>query len=335
MLLVEGSCNLYDFLEILHKNKKLMENYENLIDHKSLIFNKIKPEYIEQLLSTPIIIYLKKNSIYNNSFNSNLSDYVNKIEHIDNPELIIFLDKIEKSDRKSLSVKWVALELNEDIDFNLNKLFKEFVYLDTVLDENSSNGRIDINNYENRAKKYLDKIEKKYLKQFRGFFMKNLFKIQLASDKRTYFKKEMKQILDFEEELEKHNKKYFKIECLLCKQSFVVSTKIGAKNVLKPKDIFEFSEDKSRINLKCDHKNAISVNDYKPYTGNVMFSFKPIFDINQNKIDDKSYSYALIQYFYNFDISEDWKEIKYLDKNNQVTNFRVEDYIIQRENVEK
>ena len=165
--------------------------------------------------------------------------------------------------------------------------------------------------------------------------MKNLFKIQLASDKRTYFKKEMKQILDFEEELEKHNKKYFKIECLLCKQSFVVSTKIGAKNVLKPKDIFEFSEDKSRINLKCDHKNAISVNDYKPYTGNVMFSFKPIFDINQNKIDDKSYSYALIQYFYNFDISEDWKEIKYLDKNNQVTNFRVEDYIIQRENVEK
>ena len=34
MLLVEGSCNLYDFLEILHKNKKLMENYENLIDHK-------------------------------------------------------------------------------------------------------------------------------------------------------------------------------------------------------------------------------------------------------------------------------------------------------------
>ena len=42
--------------------------------------------------------------------------------------------------------------------------------------------------------------------------MKNLFKIQLASDKRTYFKKEMKQILDFEEELEKHNKKYFKIE---------------------------------------------------------------------------------------------------------------------------
>lgn len=107
------------------------------------------------------------------------------------------------------------------------------------------------------------------------------------------------------------------------------------KCILKPKDIFEFSEDKSRINLKCDHKNAISVNDYKPYTGNVMFSFKPIFDINQNKIDDKSYSYALIQYFYNFDISEDWKEIKYLDKNNQVTNFRVEDYIIQRENVEK
>ncbi|WP_226803532.1 hypothetical protein, partial [Aliarcobacter butzleri] len=72
-----------------------------------------------------------------------------------------------------------------------------------------------------------------------------------------------------------------------------------------------------------------------PYTGNVMFSFKPIFDINQYKTDDKSYSYALLQYFYNFDISEDGKEIKYLDKNNQVTNFRVEDYIIQRENVEK
>ena len=32
---------------------------------------------------------------------------------------------------------------------------------------------------------------------------------------------------------------------------------------------------------------------------------------------------------------EDGKEIKYLDKNNKVTNFRVEDYINQRENVEK
>lgn len=332
MLVVEGSCNLYDFLEILNKNKKLMANYENLIDRKSLIFNKIKPEYIEQLLSTPIIIYLKKNSVHNNSFNSNLNDYISKIEYIDNPELIIFLDKIEKSDRKSLSVKWVALELNEDIDFNLNKLFKEFVYLDFSLDENSTNGRIDINNYENRAKKYLDKIEKKYLKQFRGFFMKNLFKIQLASDKRSYFKKEMKQILDFEEELEKHNKKYFKIECLLCKQSFVVSTKIGAKNVLKPKSLFEFY--KNEVYLKCDHKNAISTKDYKPYGGNVMFTYKPIFEVNQNEISDKSYSYALLQYFYNFDISEDGKDIKNL-KNNQVISFSVENYIKKREKIEK
>jgi len=335
MLLVQGNCNLYNFLDILNKNKELITKYEKLIDHKSKIFYKIKLEFIEQLLAIPIIIYLKKDSIKNNSHNSNIEDYISKIEHFDNPELIFFLDNIAKSDRKSLNVKWIALELNEEINFNMSKLFRDFIFLDFALDKQGVNGRIDIVEYENRAKMYLYKIERKYFKHFRGFFMKNLFRIQIASDKRPYFKKEIKEIYNFKEELEKHNKKYFKIECLLCKQSFVVSTKIGAKNVLKAKDIFEFSEDRSRINLKCDHKDAISVNDYKPYTGNVMFSFKPIFDINQNKIDDKSYSYALIQYFYNFDISEDGKEIKYLDKNNKVTNFRVEDYINQRENVEK
>ena len=335
MLLVQGNCNLYNFLDILNKNKELITKYEKLIDHKSKIFYKIKLEFIEQLLAIPIIIYLKKDSIKNNSHNSNIEDYISKIEHFDNPELIFFLDNIAKSDRKSLNVKWIALELNEEINFNMSKLFRDFIFLDFALDKQGVNGRIDIVEYENRAKMYLYKIERKYFKQFRGFFMKNLFRIQIASDKRPYFKKEIKEISNFKEELDKHNKKYFKIECLLCKQSFVVSTKIGAKNVLKAKDIFGFSEDRSRINLKCDHKNAISVNDYKPYTGNVMFSFKPIFDINQNKIDDKSYSYALIQYFYNFDISEDGKEIKYLDKNNKVTNFRVEDYINQRENVEK
>lgn len=335
MLLVQGNCNLYNFLDILNKNKELITKYEKLIDHKSKIFYKIKLEFIEQLLVIPIIIYLKKDSIKNNSHNSNIEDYISKIEHFDNPELIFFLDNIAKSDRKSLNVKWIALELNEEINFNMSKLFRDFIFLDFALDKQGVNGRIDIVEYENRAKMYLYKIERKYFKHFRGFFMKNLFRIQIASDKRPYFKKEIKEISNFKEELDKHNKKYFKIECLLCKQSFVVSTKIGAKNVLKAKDIFEFSEDRSRINLKCDHKDAISVNDYKPYTGNVMFSFKPIFDINQNKIDDKSYSYALIQYFYNFDISEDGKEIKYLDKNNKVTNFRVEDYINQRENVEK
>lgn len=335
MLLVQGNCNLYNFLDILNKNKELITKYEKLIDHKSKIFYKIKLEFIEQLLAIPIIIYLKKDSIKNNSHNSNIEDYISKIEHFDNPELIFFLDNIAKSDRKSLNVKWIALELNEEINFNMSKLFRDFIFLDFALDKQGVNGRIDIVEYENRAKMYLYKIERKYFKHFRGFFMKNLFRIQIASDKRPYFKKEIKEISNFKEELDKHNKKYFKIECLLCKQSFVVSTKIGAKNVLKAKDIFEFSEDRSRINLKCDHKDAISVNDYKPYTGNVMFSFKPIFDINQNKIDDKSYSYALIQYFYNFDISEDGKEIKYLDKNNKVTNFRVEDYINQRENVEK
>ncbi|MCT7528503.1 hypothetical protein N5T79_05045 [Aliarcobacter cryaerophilus] len=339
MLLAQGNCNLYNFLDILNKNKELNTKYEKLIDHKSKIFNKIKLEYLEQLLVTPIIIYLKKDSIKNNSTNSNIEDYISKIDYFDNPELIFFLDNITKSDRKTFNVKWIALELNEEINFNISKLFREFIYLDYALDKNSVNGRIDINEYEDKAKMYLNKIEKKYFKQFRGFFMKNLFKIQLSADKRTYFKKEIKQISNFKEELEKHNKKYFKIECLLCKQSFIVSTNDAAKNVLKPKDIFEFNEDRSRVHLKCDHKNENkNLKNFIPYSGNIMFSFKPIFQIienNDNKIDDKNYSYALLQYFYNFDISEDSKEIKYLDKNNEVTSFRVEEYIIQRENVEK
>lgn len=332
MILVEGSCNLFNFLEIINTNKNLLEKYEDLIDHKSLIFNKINPEFIKQLLSTPIIMYLKKDSILNNSSNSNLNDYVSKIVHFDNPELIIFLDKIEKSNRKSFNVKWIAIALDDEVKFDINKLFKEFLYLDFTIDKNSTNGRIDINNYENRAKKHLNNIEKNYLKQFRGFFMKNLFKIQNSADKRTYYKKEMKKISNFEEELEKHNKKYFQIECLLCKNTFVVSTKQNARNVLKPKDIFEF-EDDGKVKLICSHK--VRNKDFIPYSGKIMFSFKPIFEFNQNNIDDKSYSYALLQYFYNFDISEDGKNIMYLENNNQITSFKVEEYIRKRENIEK
>lgn len=339
MLLAQGDCNLYNFLDILNKNKKLITKYEKLIDHKSKIFYKIKLEFIEQLLAIPIIIYLKKDSIKNNSHNSNIEDYISKIEHFDNPELIFFLDNIAKSDRKSLNVKWIALELNEEINFNMSKLFRDFIFLDFALDKQGVNGRIDIVEYENRAKMYLYKIERKYFKHFRGFFMKNLFRIQIASDKRPYFKKEIKEISNFKEELEKHNKKYFKIECLLCKQSFIVSTNDAAKNVLKPKDIFEFNEDRSRVYLKCDHKNENkNLKNFIPYSGNIMFSFKPIFEIidnNDNKIDDKNYYYAILQYFYNFDISEDGKEIKFLDSNNEATSFKVEEYISKRENVEK
>ena len=121
----------------------------SLVSFKSKIFNKIELDFIEQLLTTPIIVYLKKDSILNNSFDSNITDYVKKIEHIDTPELIIFLDKIEKSDRKKFNVTWIALELNGEVNFNKNKLFKDFVYVDFNLDQTSTNGRLDINRYEN------------------------------------------------------------------------------------------------------------------------------------------------------------------------------------------
>ena len=144
MLLVQGNCNLYNFLDILNKNKELITKYEKLIDHKSKIFYKIKLEFIEQLLAIPIIIYLKKDSIKNNSHNSNIEDYISKIEHFDNPELIFFLDNIAKSDRKSLNVKWIALELNEEINFNMSKLFRDFIFLDFALDKQGLNGSIAI-----------------------------------------------------------------------------------------------------------------------------------------------------------------------------------------------
>ena len=98
---------------------------------------------------------MKKDSIKNNSHNSNIEDYISKIEHFDNPELIFFLDNIAKSDRKSLNVKWIALELNEEINFNMSKLFRDFIFLDFALDKQGVNGRIDIVEYENRAKMYL------------------------------------------------------------------------------------------------------------------------------------------------------------------------------------
>ena len=56
------------------------------------------------------------------------------------------------------------------------------------------------------------------------------------------------------------------------------------------KDIFEFNEDRSRVYLKCDHKNENkNLKNFIPYSGNIMFSFKPIFEIidnNDNKIDE-------------------------------------------------
>lgn len=336
MLIAEGNSNLYDFLNILNQNKDLMKKYESLIEHKSKIFNKIELDFIEQLLTTPIIVYLKKDSILNNSFDSNITDYVKKIEHIDTPELIIFLDKIEKSDRKKFNVTWIALELNGEVNFDKNKLFKEFVYVDFNLDKTSTNGRLDINRYENRAKEFLGNIEKKYFKQFKGFFMKNLFKIQIAEDKRKYVKNDLRYIIDFEEELEKHKKSYFKIECLLCKESFVVSSEIRARNVLKAKDIFELNNDHSRIILKCNHKDTlINQIDYIPYKGNIQFSFKPVFKINENKVDEKILFFALLQYFYNFNLSKDGKNIENINKQNEVINFSVEEYIKKREKNEK
>ena len=330
MYVIEGHCNLYDFLSTIASNKELLNKYEHLIENKSYFFSKVELPFIKELLTTPIIIYLKKDSIRNNSFESNLKDYVTKISYLDNPELVAFLDKVDKSIRKEINVKWIALELDNEVNFNITKLCKEFVYLDYNLDKKSTNGRIDINEYENRAKKYFDQIEKKYFKQFRGFFMKNLFKIQLSCEKRTYFKKELKQIDNFENELENHVDKYFSLKCLLCKQTSIVSTNQEESNVLKPKDIFKFNKDTNKITFKCNHKNVNKqLKDIMPYSCNNFFSFKPCFEIDQNNFDDIYYSYALLQYFYTFDISKKDMEMKYLDTDNQIKNTQIEKYLME------
>ena len=54
------------------------------------------------------------------------------------------------------------MELNEEINFNMSKIFRDFIFLDFAFDKQGVNGRIDIVEYENRAKMYLYKIERKY-----------------------------------------------------------------------------------------------------------------------------------------------------------------------------
>ena len=66
-----------------------------------------------------------------------------------------------------------------------------------------------------------------------------------------------------------------------------------------------------------------------PYSCNNFFSFKPCFEIDQNNFDDIYYSYALLQYFYTFDISKKDMEMKYLDTDNQIKNTQIEKYMME------
>ena len=47
--------------------------------------------FIKELLITPVVLYLNPNSITNNSYDADISEYSKKILDLENPELIMFL----------------------------------------------------------------------------------------------------------------------------------------------------------------------------------------------------------------------------------------------------
>lgn len=331
MIIVQGSCDIYYFLEEILKNADLKKKYNNFIIESNL-YKKVELPFIKELLITPVVLYLNPNSITNNSYDADISEYSKKILDLENPELIMFLKKLDYSETSKTNLSWVAIQLNikEDQTLNKNKIFNRFVNFETILCKNSSNARIDIEKFEEEARKNLKGIEKTFFKNFKGYFLKNLFELQLTSDKRKYIKKELKIIDNFEKELEEKEKeeKFFRVECMFCGNKETVHPNENIKNVLKPRDIFELNPDKTRFVLKCDHQDSnVKKKNYIPYNGNIKFSFIPSLGVDINDTSDKIFSYALLQYFYNFVLSDDGKIINYISSGKTFKEKSVEDII--------
>ena len=153
----------------LIKRSVQLKNYK-----KSMIFEKIKPKFIEVMLKKHFTFYVP-NGILDDSKNNedNFTFYSKSIFATEDIYYLMFLKNLSDFEKSNKEAKWIIIEADRDIIKSIE--IKELMFLDFYLKKDSLNekGLIDYESYESVLLSTNATIKKDFLKRSSKNFLSN------------------------------------------------------------------------------------------------------------------------------------------------------------------
>lgn len=296
----------------LIKRSVQLKNYK-----KSMIFEKIKPEFIEVMLKKHFTFYVS-NGILDDSKNNedNFSFYSRSIFATEDIYYLMFLKNLSDFEKSNKEVKWVIIEADRDIIKSIE--IKELMFLDFYLKKDSLNekGLIDYELYESVLLSTNATIKKDFLKRFSKNFLSNLFSINL--NKKNYATQKLLYYEYVDDIILKKNihKYIYVFYCPLCGLQHNIFLN-GHKKANVEKYI-KIDEDSNRIIFDCKHLGSEIDSKIK-------------FGIKREKLkselnNDETFNKAFLYLFYNFKYTDE-EFFSFCQKDNQTKKYPILAYI--------
>lgn len=304
--------NLLKECDDLIKRTTHLKNYK-----KSIIFEKVKPFFIETMLKKHFTFYVSVGTLDDSkNTEDNFSFYSRNIFATEDIYYLLFLKNLSDFEKNEKEVKWVIIEANKDIKKSIE--IKELMFLDFYLKKDSINekGLIDYELYESVLLSTNENIKKDFLKRSSKNFLSNLFSLNL--NKKSYASQKLlyHEYVD-DIILKKNMHKYIYVfYCPLCGLQHNIFLK-GHKNANVDKYI-KIDENSNRIIFDCKHLG--SEIDSKIKFGIKREKLKN--ELNNSENFNKVFLYLFYSFKYN-----DEKTFSYCQNENQIKEFSISEYI--------
>ncbi|KAB7889745.1 hypothetical protein [Poseidonibacter ostreae] len=263
---------------------------------KSLIFEKIKPAFIDMILKKHLTFYVPKN-ILDDSKNTedNFSFYSRRIFATEDIYYLLFLKNLSDFDKRDKEVNWVIIEADRDIKKSIE--IKELMFLDYYLKRKNFNekGLIDYELYESILVSTNETIKKDFLKRVSKNFLSNIFSLNLF--KKSYAPRKLMYYKYVEDIILKKNmnKYIYVFYCPVC--GFPHHIYLNGHEKANVNKFIKLDENSDRIIFECKHLGSELVSKIK-------FGFKRKRLKGELK-SDEIYNKVFLYFFYTFKYKDD------------------------------
>lgn len=290
-------------------------------DKKFEFVDKISPEFLNILISKPIIFYTKKGSLSGSHHSADFKNYSTYIYYSENLETLRYLKSLSEDVQNKIEIKWVIIDVYQDI--RVSSWLDRLIFLDfwqKEREKKNTSGDIDYQGIEAVLK---DLSPKKYGKLFMKKFIKYVTypllrikppQLEYVYPKLRYIKRPSDIIVT-----DDMNNNVYCYECCVCgNKHFVVMT--NSKNKKKPdsKNMIAYDAGKNCIEFKCDHKDTKYEKSRRPY-------FKPEkvggFILKEKLDYDKAFLYLFERY------KKEDENINFMNENDTLISRPISQYL--------
>jgi len=289
-----------------------MENYK-----RSIIFERIKPAFIEIMLKKHFTFYVKKGALDNSkNTEDNFSFYSRSIFATEDIYYLLLLKNLSDFDKREKVVTWLVIEADRDIKKSIE--IKELMFLDYYLKKDSHNekGLIDYELYESILLSTNESIKKDFLKRSSKNFLSNLFSLNLY--KKSYATQRLLYHEYVDNVILKENmyKYIYVFYCPLCGLQHNVY--LNGHNKANVNKYIKIDENSNRIIFDCEHHGSEIDSIIK-------------FGIKKEKLqselkNNESFNKVFLYLFYSFKYYDE-KTFSYCQNDNKIKEFSIFRYV--------